>query len=162
MNTDLEQPSSKQLATLIAGHAFLKGLSSPHVEVLAASAMLKDFAPDEIIFREGDPANRFYLIESGRVKLETSKNEQKPVLLQTIGAGDVLGWSWLFPPYYWHFDARAAEATKAIFFYGTRLREQCEQDHDLGYELMKRMAGVVINRLQSTRRQFLERQRATV
>ena len=161
MNTDSEHPSSTLLATVIAAHPFLKGLSSQHMEVLAASAMLKDFAPDEIIFREGDPANRFYLIESGRVTLETSRNEKAPALIQTIGAGEVLGWSWLFPPYYWHFDARAAEPVKAIFFYGTRLREQCEQDHDLGYELMKRMAGVVINRLQSTRRQLLERQRTT-
>ena len=70
-------------------------------------------------------------------------------------AGEVCGWSWLFPPYHWHFDARAVEPTEAIFFYGTRLREQCENDHDLGYELMKRMASVIIRRLQTTRRHLL-------
>ena len=68
----------------------------------------------------------------------------------------MLGWSWLFPPYYWHFDARALEPTTAIFFYGTRLREQCEQDHDFGYEIMKRMTQVVIQRLQATRKQLLK------
>ncbi len=156
MNTDPQEAESRPLVSQIASHPFLMGLSLPHVEVLADSAMLKEFAPNELIFREGDPANRFYLIESGKVILETSKNEKTTTLIQTIGAGDVLGWSWLFPPYYWHFDARAAEATKAIFFYGTRLREQCEQDHDLGYELMKRMFNVVVARLQSTRRQLLD------
>jgi CRP-like cAMP-binding protein len=75
--------------------------------------------------------------------------------IQTIGPGDVLGWSWLFPPYYWNFDARALEPTTAIFFYGTRLRDECEQDKALGYELMKRMTAVAIQRLQATRRQLL-------
>ena len=76
--------------------------------------------------------------------------------IQVIEAGDVLGWSWLFPPYSWRFDARTLEPVKAIFFYGTRLREHCEADHDLGYELMKRMAAVVIQRLQATREQLLQ------
>lgn len=109
----------------------------------------------EIIFHEGEPANRFYLIEQGRVLLESPRREQLPVTLQVIGSGDVLGWSWLFPPYYWHFDARTVEPTTAIFFYGTRLREQCEQDHDFGYEMMKRMAQVLVQRLQVARSQLL-------
>ena len=160
MNTDLEQPADlKQHFSLITAHPFLKGLSNQHLQVLAASAMLKDFGPGETIFREGDPANRFYLIESGKVILETSEKDREPTSIQTIGAGDVLGWSWFFPPYYWHFHAQAAEPTKAIFFYGTRLREQCEEDHDLGYELMKRMAAIIIERLQATRKQLVELQR---
>jgi CRP-like cAMP-binding protein len=68
----------------------------------------------------------------------------------------VLGWSWLFPPYLWRFDARAATPTKAIFFYGTRLRELCEENHDLGYELMKRVSDIVIKRLQAARRELVE------
>ena len=67
----------------------------------------------------------------------------------------MLGWSWLFPPYYWHFDARAVKPTTAIFIYGTRVRELCENDHDLGYELMRRTAEVVIGRLQSARRRLV-------
>ena len=118
--------------------------------------MQSQFNAGELIFREGDPANRFYLIQRGQVALESSLKDRPAVRIQTIGAGDVLGWSWLFPPYYWHFDARTLEPTSAIFFYGTRLREECEKDHDLGYELMKRMAGVVLQRLQATRRQLLE------
>ena len=140
----------------IAEHPFLKGFTSRNLQILADSAMHVEFETGQIIFQEGDLANRFYLIESGKVALETPKKDEEPKLIQTIGAGDVLGWSWLFPPYYWHFDARAVEPTKAIFFYGTRLREQCEQDHDLGYELMKRMSEVVIKRLQATRKMLLE------
>ena len=146
----------KTLEAAISDHPFLKGLSPGHLQILIDSAMPVEFDANQTIFREGDPANRFYLIESGKVALETAARDHETKLIQTIGAGDVLGWSWLFPPYYWHFDARALEPTQAIFFYGSRLREQCEEDHDLGYELMKRMAGIVIDRLQATRQRLLD------
>src|SRR5262249_8333411 len=136
--------SENSLEAHIAAHPFLKGLSQRHLRTLVDAAMQSHFAEGELIFREGDPANRFYLIQQGKVALESSVTDRGQVLIQTIGAGDVLGWSWLFPPYYWHFDARPIEPIKAIFFYGTRLREQCEEDHDLGYELIKRMAQVVL------------------
>ena len=131
-------------------------MSTEHLEMLVDSAMLKSFDAGELIFREGDMANRFYLIREGRVALESAKRESEPVLVQYIGAGDVLGWSWLVPPYYWHFDARAVEPTQAIFFYGTRLREQCEEDKAFGYELMRRTAETVIDRLQATRKRFIQ------
>src|SRR5262249_54630950 len=126
-----------------------------HLRVLTDNAMRLHYEPGDLIFGEGDPANRFYLIEKGKVSLESPRQDEASVPIQTIGPGDVLGWSWLFPPYRWHFDARAVERTTAIFFYGTRLREACENDHDLGYELMKRMTQVVIQRLQATRKQLL-------
>jgi CRP/FNR family cyclic AMP-dependent transcriptional regulator len=148
--------TTKPLAPLIAELPFLQGLSLKHLQTLADNAMQSQFKAGELIFREGDPANRFYLIQSGQMVLESCLKDRPAVRIQTIGAGDVLGWSWLFPPYYWHFDARALEPTSAIFFYGTRLREECEKDHDLGYELMKRVAGVMLQRLQATRRQLLQ------
>ena len=141
--------------SVIAEHPFLRGLKPEHLRLLADSAMRMHYNAGELIFCEGDPANRFYLIEQGRVSLESHRRDEAPVAVQVIGPGDVLGWSWLFPPYYWHFDARALEPTTAIFFYGTRLREQCEEDHDFGYEMMKRMTQVVIRRLQATRKQLL-------
>ena len=150
-----EMAAVKPVEAVIAEHPFLAGLKPEHQQTLTESAMRMFYKPGEFIFREGDPANRFYLIESGRVQLESQRKDQAPVGLQVINAGDVLGWSWLFPPFYWHFDARALEPTTAIFLYGTRLREKCDQDHDLGYELMRRMASIVINRLQATRQQLL-------
>ena len=146
----------KPLGVLIAEHPFLKGMRSEHLQIMAECAMQTRFEAGELIFREGDVANRFYLILEGEVALESCVQDRGAVFVQAIGAGDVVGWSWLFPPYYWHFDARAVKPTRAIFLYGTRLREHCEADHDLGHELMKRMAEVIIKRLQATRRQMLE------
>jgi len=150
-----ENSAAGAVENIIAGHPFLRGLKSAHLRLLADSAMQVRYDTGQYIFREGDPANRFYLVEQGRVSLESHRKDEAPVRIQVIGPGDVLGWSWLFPPYYWHFDARALEPTSAIFFYGTRLREQCEQDHDFGFEMMKRMTQVVIQRLQAARRQMV-------
>lgn len=143
----------------VLAHPFLSGLKPEHLRVLADNALRMQYPTGELIFREGDPANRFYLIERGRVSLEYGRREEPPMPIQIIGPGDVLGWSWLFPPYYWNFDARVIEPTTAIFFYGTRLRDECEQDKSLGYELMKRMTAVAIQRLQATRRQLLASRR---
>ena len=163
MNASMNKPETlphggdthRELKHYIAERPFLSGLSEQHQQALVDCAMLQHFAEGERIFNEGDPANRFYLILDGEVALESPDDENDPVIIQKIGAGDVLGWSWLFPPYYWHFGARALKPTKAIFFYGTRLRQLCEQDSSLGYELMKRIAGVVIQRLQATRKELL-------
>jgi CRP-like cAMP-binding protein len=144
------------LQAILAEHPFLKGLRAEHLKVLVPSAMQTEFQADELIFREGDIANRFYLIQNGRVAIEAPRADGAAAALQVIGDGDVLGWSWLFPPYYWHFDARALKPTSAIFLYGTRLREQCEEDHELGYQLLKRIAQVLIQRLQATRKQLLD------
>jgi len=154
----IEVPAGVGLENVIAGHPFGRGLKPSHLRLLKESAMRMHYKSGELIFREGDPANRFYLIEQGRVSLESPRTDHAPVTVQVIGPGDVLGWSWLFPPYVWHFDARALEPTTAIFFYGTRLREQCEQDRDFGFEMMKRMTQIVIKRLQATRRELLSGQ----
>src|SRR6266700_4178095 len=155
MQTQSTIPGS--LCELIAGHPFLKGLSQQHLlAILAEYATAADYKKDELIFREGDPANRFYLIRQGQVELETEIKDRGRMLIQTIGPGDVLGWSLLFAPDDWHFDARAVSPVKAIFFYGTPLRQRCEEDHHLGYELMKRVAEVVIKRLQAARKRLIE------
>lgn len=116
--------------------------------------MFTEFMAGDVILNEGDSANRFYLILEGKVDLESLEMGTGAVQIQTLGKGDVLGWSWLFPPYYWHFDARAVVPTKAIFFYGTRLRELCGDNHDLGYELMTRVSEIIIKRLQAARREL--------
>lgn len=155
MNTN---PSSEALSATISGHRLFRDLEPRYLALLAEVAMFKEFPAGEVIFREGDPANRFYLILEGEVALESAQRDGAPVVLQTIGRDDVLGWSWLFPPYYWRFDARAVTPTKAIFFYGTWLRDSCERDHDFGYEMIKRMSAVMIERLQATRKKLAEAQ----
>lgn len=154
--TIIETVHTPALLEAIKEHPFLKGMSDQQMSTLAECAMLKKFAENEMIFREHEPANRFYLIQEGNVVIESEVVERGTVTIQTIGPGEVLGWSWLFPPYHWHFSARATEETRAIFFYGTRLREWCEKDRILGYELIQRMAAAGIQRLQSTRRRLIE------
>jgi CRP-like cAMP-binding protein len=141
---------------LIAAQPFFKGLRPEPLQVLADSAMRMEFAAGQIIFRQGDPANRFCLIESGKVAVELEALDREPILIQTIGPGKELGCSWILPPYCEHFTARALEPTKAIVFNRTRLRECCEENHHLGYELMKRMAEVMLHRIEATSRQLLE------
>jgi CRP/FNR family cyclic AMP-dependent transcriptional regulator len=143
------------LSTRVALHPFLAGLNREQLALLIDCGMATNFKKGQTIFREGEMANRFYLIEIGKVVLESSEGLGNPVIIDTIGPGDLLGWSWMFPPYTWQFTARAVEPTAASFFYGTILREYCEKDHSLGYELLKRMSAVMVKRLQSARKNML-------
>ncbi|MGI9114965.1 MAG: Crp/Fnr family transcriptional regulator [Chthoniobacterales bacterium] len=145
-----------ELVKRVAAHPFLIGLNEHHIRLFADCAMLTHFETGQLIFRSGETANRFYLIESGSVALESHVEGRAPVAIDHVTGGDLLGWSWLFPPYIWHFDARASEPTSAIFFYGTVLREYCERDTALGFELFKRMSVVMIRRLQSARSKLLD------
>ncbi len=158
----IEQHKAKyqQLRARIASHPFLKGMPADQLATLAIYSMESSFTAGQSIFHEGDIANRFYLIEEGSVALEMRINGGDPIRIETIGAGEVLGWSWLLPPYTWHFEARAIEPVKAIFLYGTRLRERCEEDSRLGHELMQRVSAVAIDRLNALRRRLAELLRA--
>jgi CRP-like cAMP-binding protein len=140
----------------LMSHPFLVGMQPVHTKHLAELAMPVEFVAGEYLFHEGEPANRFYVVESGTVAIESVRQDQDPVVIQTAGAGDVLGWSWLFPPYYWLFSTRAIEPTRAVFLYGTPLREKCDQDAAFGYAILSRVAKVVIQRLQATRQKYLE------
>jgi CRP-like cAMP-binding protein len=144
------------LEQAVAAHPFLMGMNEHHIRLLADGAMRMSIEPGKVIFHEGETANRFYLIENGKVVLESPSEGNELVTIDVIGAGDLLGWSWLFPPYEWHFSARAVEPTNAIFFYGTVLREYCDADPSLGFELFKRMGEVMVKRLQSARTRLLK------
>ena len=153
---ELSDTLSQELYTLIAEQPFFKGLNSQQLQLLAASALEMKFETGAIIFEEGSPANRFFLILKGGVELSSEMEDRNVISIQTLGPGDDLGWSWLFPPYSMHFTARALEPTTTIFFYGTRLREQCEQDHELGYQIMKRIAEVATQSLRATQRRLMQ------
>jgi CRP-like cAMP-binding protein len=147
---------AQSLYALLAKEPFFEGLTIPQLQRLAACALEVKFDSGAAIFEEGSPANRFYLILKGRVALSAEMDDRKVISIQTLGPGDDLGWSWLFPPYAMHFSARALEPTTAIFFYGARLREQCEQDHELGYQIMKRIAVVATQSLRATQRRLMQ------
>ncbi|MBI4327509.1 MAG: cyclic nucleotide-binding domain-containing protein [Chloroflexi bacterium] len=144
------------LETLIAEHPFWKGLSRQHLPLVSESASLVRFKTGQRIYEEGKAAEYFYLICRGKVALEAYVPGKGSITIQTIGRGDALGWSWLFPPYRWHFQATALEETDAIAWETCRLRDQAESNHDFGYELLKRMAHVLLQRLQASRMQLLD------
>jgi len=140
---------SQPLYVLIAEQPFFRGLSVPHLRLLADAALEMRYTADQEIFSEGSPANRFYLILEGKVVLAAEAPDRGTIPIQTLGPGDDLGWSWLFPPYYLHLSARAVEPTRTIFFYGERLRDECERDHEFGYQLMKRIVQATTKCLQA-------------
>jgi CRP-like cAMP-binding protein len=127
------------------------------LEALADLTMETRFVPGEYLFRRQDPANRFYLILEGKVELELASTKDGMRVIQMAGPGDCLGLTWLFEPYSFHLSARTVEPTRAIFFYGTKLRQRCEDDHDLGYEIVKRVAEAAIQRLSAFQQNFQQR-----
>jgi CRP-like cAMP-binding protein len=143
------------LKGILAGHPFLSALEDRYLDLLVGCASNVRFDEGEFILREGEEANQFYLIRQGKVTLEVSVPEHGPIIILTLGEGDVLGWSWLVPPYRWRLAARAIELTRAIALDGKCLRGKSESDHDLGYELWKRFADVIVKRLAATRMQLL-------
>jgi CRP/FNR family transcriptional regulator, cyclic AMP receptor protein len=147
--------ASNALNEGITNHPLFRGMKPEHLGVLQDGAKTVQFKAGDVLFREGDPADQFYVIERGKIALEAHEPGDGTVLVQTLGPGDVLGWSWLFPPFSWHFQARAIEPTCATVLGGAHLLTTAERDHEFGYELMKRVAQVVIHRLQATRKQLV-------
>lgn len=153
---DKDEIAARLLYELIAAQPFFQDFNPSQLRLLAASALEMRFARGEPLFQEGKSANRFYLILEGAVVLESELPEHEVIPIQTLGPGDDLGWSWLFAPYVLHSNARAVQPTRTIFFYGPRLRAQCDADHDFGYLLMRRIAEAVIQRLQATQQRLME------
>ena len=141
---------------LVAESPVFEGLTKEQLELIAGCAHNTGFKAGERIFREGDPADTFFLVRKGRVSLSTHAPARGSVMIETLDPGEIVGWSWIFPPYVWHFDARAVDEVRAVAFDGACLRGKCETDNALGYELMRRFAGVMIDRLLHTRLRLLD------
>jgi CRP-like cAMP-binding protein len=148
--------TKKTIEQILAEHPFFSGFAPEYVQLLAGCAQNAYFKAGTYLFREGEAASTFYILRSGRVALETNIPGPGVVTIETIDAGEVVGWSWLFPPYTWHFSARAVEEVRAIVFDGVCLRNKAEQDHELGYLLYKKFMPVLLERLQATRLQLLD------
>jgi CRP/FNR family cyclic AMP-dependent transcriptional regulator len=144
------------LEPILADHPFLKGLRHEHVQLLVGCASNVKFADGDFIFREGEEANHFYILREGKVAIEIPAGHRHGIVIETIGAGEVLGWSWVVAPYRWRFDARVTEATRAVALDAKCLRGKCQQDHELGFELLNRVLQVIEQRLHSTRMQLLD------
>lgn len=146
--SDTANPEMKRR---LAAHPFLAGMNVHHLAILADCAIATHFAPGQDIFRAGEPANGFYLIENGKVILEERQSEGRAMKIDEVTAGEPLGWSWLFEPYLWQFDARALEPFRVLCLPSIMLRQHRDEDLFLSHELFKRMSEVMIRRLQAAR-----------
>lgn len=146
----------KTILDLINEQAFFKDLSLPYRELIAGCGRNRVFNENETMASYGQPAEVFYLVRSGRVLVETTPSSGHGLVVQTLGPGEILGWSWLFPPYQWTFDVIAAEKTHVIEFDASCLRRKCEADSAMGYAFLRKFAGVMTDRLRATRLQLLD------
>lgn len=146
----------ESLEKILVQHPFVEGLPSEHIQLILGCAKNVVFEPGKYLFKENEDANSFYIIRSGKVALEIYSPEVGSIIIQTLGEGDMIGWSWMIPPYQWRFDARAVELTRVIELDGTCLRNKCESDPKLGYEIMKRLANVFEQRINAMRIQLLD------
>jgi CRP-like cAMP-binding protein len=146
----------EDLERLLKEHPFFADLSAEHIALLVGCAKNAVFRAGQLVFRDGENADSFYVIRQGKIVVETFVPHRGPIAIQTREAGEVLGWSWLVPPYRWHFDARAVELTRALVLDGKCLRDKFDGDHDLGYELMKRFSLLIAQRLEATRLQLMD------
>jgi CRP/FNR family transcriptional regulator, cyclic AMP receptor protein len=140
---------------ILSDHPFFQGLDTAHLATLVGCASNVTFDAGRILFRSGEPAQRFFIVREGRVSVEIHAPGRGPVTIETVTGGDVLGWSWLFTPYQWHFDARATTFVRALALDGACLREKCDRDPALGYQMMRRFASVMVARLEATQVQLL-------
>jgi CRP/FNR family transcriptional regulator, cyclic AMP receptor protein len=136
-------------------HPFFKDFQANQVELLSKCASTTNFTAGDYIFHDGEPADRMYLIQTGKIAIVLQMTGRDPLAIMTVGTGGVVGWSWLFPPYRWHFSARVMENTSAITLDAKCIMAKCEEDYQLGYNLMSRCAYIMGERLQATRAQLL-------
>ncbi|HET8996905.1 MAG TPA: cyclic nucleotide-binding domain-containing protein [Acetobacteraceae bacterium] len=144
------------LERILGEHRLFAGLGQPFLELAAGCAKNVRFDPDDFLFHADDPADWIYLVRHGRVALEIATPHGGTIRFETVSEGEVVGLTWLLPPYRWGYDARATELTRAIALDARCLRDKCEADHDLGYEVLKRFLPVLVQRLQATRLQMLD------
>lgn len=144
------------LESVIKEHPFFANMPDRHLEFITGCAKNVHFVEGQVIFREGDPANEFYFLREGLMAVELQIPNRGATTIQTVGEGEIVGWSWVSPPYQWHFGARAVQRTRALVFDAKCLRNKCEEDHDLGYEMLSRFVSVISARLDATRLQLLD------
>lgn len=148
--------NQEAMATALAQHPFCKGFAEPIRRSMLECARHVTLASGSRLAKEGEPSESFYLIVTGRVAIEIQSPRRGPLQIQTVSAGEIVGWSWLIPPHRWHFDARIVDAVEAIALDGACLRAKCESDHELGYQIIHRLMAVVSQRLSATRLQILD------
>jgi len=148
--------TTKTLEPILSELQVFEGMQAEHLALMAGCAANARFDAGEFIGRQGEPADKFWIIRQGRVAIEIHAPGRGTVTIATVGENEVLGWSWLLPPHQLHFDARALTATRALALDGRCLRNKFSTDHKLGYEVMRRFAPLIVQRLEATSIQLLD------
>ena len=147
---------SQSIADLVKSHPLLAGLPDELVDHVSGCARNVSFDPGALVLGEGEEADTLYLLRRGRVSIEVHSPGRGPIVIETLGPGGTIGWSWLVPPYRWQFDVRALEPVGAVALDAACLRAKSEADSAVGYLLMKRVVAVLLERLQMTRMRLLD------
>lgn len=137
-------------------HSVLRALPANRRDRFMALAREVSFPEDTRIAEEGTQADRFWVLHTGTVALDIAVPGRQPVVVETIGMGELLGWSWLFPPYRWHLGAQAISPVRAWEFDAARVRELCDEDPVLGRALITYVAHIVADRLMAARTRLVD------
>ena len=132
-------------------HPFLSGFNEKHIEILSKHASLKTFNEDELLIKQGEKAEEFYLIIHGEIEIMLLEEKLFSIPLSPLKDGDLVGWSWFYSPFIWQFNARAQSDVSVIAFDAIAVRAECYTNHSLGYELMKAVAKVMCKRMKAQR-----------
>lgn len=143
-------------ATLRDVSPLLTGLSPDTLRFLETNAIEAEFAANEVVFEEDDPADTFYVVEEGRIALEVELPSRGLVVIETLGGGELLGVSWLFPPAHWNWRARALVPTRAVGFDAAAVRGRCDEDIHLALHVYETVAAAAVRRLHATRLRLLD------
>ena len=146
----------RDIGQLLAEHPFFAGFDADTIAMLVGCAHNVHYQPDEYLFRSNATADEFYVIRRGRVALEVTGPGREPLVIETVDAGEVVGWSWLVAPHRWFADGRAVEPTSAVALDGVCLRNKCDADPRLGYQVLQRVTHVMYQRMQATRLRLLD------
>ncbi len=146
----------ENLERILSEHPFFSGLDDEFCKLAAGCAKNVRFAAGQFISHEGERADQFFLVRQGRVALQVSAPGRGASTFLTLGPGEVFGVNWLVSPYLWTYDVKALEVTRAVSMDGTCLRNKCEANHSLGFDVMKRLLPVLIERLHTARLQMLD------
>ena len=144
----------------LASFPFFAGLESEHLRFLARHANRRRFAAEHVLHRQGDAASSFYVVCKGCISIEVPAIQGPTLLLQHLGPGQMVGWSWLSPPFRWSFLIRAAEPIEVLEFDGKAVLARCEEDPKFGYETLKRVSALMSERLAHARQRMIDEWRA--
>ncbi len=152
----LPRGDAEQLRSAIAAHAFCHGIAADHIAAMADAATSLELPAGSFVFRRGGPTTAFYLVTEGSIALEVASPGRDPLTVETLHAGEALGWSWLFPGRDWQFDARCLDDVTTVAIDATRLRTLVDDDPAFGRDLVLRIGRVVVDRLIHARAQLVD------